>query len=58
MPFSWFVDSMLRHGQQYLAGDRSEDHLAAVAWNAFSLMHFEELGRCDLNDLPWAKENI
>lgn len=33
-PISRYVDSALRHGFAYLAGDRSEDHLAAMAWNA------------------------
>lgn len=44
-PVSSYIDSMIRHGIDYLAGDRSEDHLAAVAWNAFSAMHTEEMLR-------------
>lgn len=34
--------SMVRHAFQWLAGDNVEDHLAAVVWNAFTLMHYEE----------------
>ena len=34
--------SLLRHAFTYLAGDRSEDHLAAIAWNAFALMDHED----------------
>jgi len=41
-PLSSTTDSMLRHAFQYLEGDRTEDHLAAVAWNAFALMYTEE----------------
>lgn len=41
-PISRCVDSAMRHLSQYLSGDRSEDHLAAVAWQVFSAMHFEE----------------
>jgi len=56
-PISRCVDSALRHLSQYLAGDRSEDHLAAVAWQMFCALHFEEqivLGRlpAELADVP------
>lgn len=44
-PLASYVDSMLRHGQDYLEGDRSEDHMAAVAWNAFAIMFTEEMIR-------------
>lgn len=54
-PESRFADSMIRHALQYLAGDRSEDHLAAVRWNAGAIMHFEELERSDLLDMPWRR---
>lgn len=42
MPMLRTVESMLRHAYQYLEGDRSEDHLAAVSFNAMVLMHTEE----------------
>lgn len=42
IPFSRVADSLLRHIYSYLDGDSSEDHLAAVAWNAFALMFYEE----------------
>ena len=52
------VSSMSRHANQYLAGDRDEDHLAAAAWNAFALMTYEERMKAgtlglDIMDLPW-----
>jgi hypothetical protein len=36
---------------QYWKGDRDEDHLAAVIFNLMAIIHFEETGREDLNDL-------
>jgi hypothetical protein len=41
MPLSRALASLERHLQQYKEGDTEEDHLAAVAWNAFALMHYE-----------------
>jgi len=42
MPQSRLYESLLRHIFDYRAGDRTEDHLAAAAWNIFALLHFEE----------------
>ena len=42
IPTSRFMDSALRHLFQYLDGDRSEDHMAAAAWNALGLIWTEE----------------
>lgn len=52
-----YVSSIMRHAVRYLGGDRSEDHLAAISWNAFALMDHEERierGLLDplFNDLP------
>lgn len=33
--------SLMRHVNAYRSGDRREDHLAAIAWNAFCLMYHE-----------------
>ena len=54
---SSFVDSLERHLGQYLLGDRAEDHLAAIMWNAAGLLWTEEQIRKgklphSLNDLP------
>lgn len=49
-PLSRVYASMFRHMIAWREGDRSEDHLAAVAWNAFALMHFEDT-RPELDDL-------
>lgn len=44
MPFSRYTASMFRHLIAWMKKDKSEDHLAAIAWNAFSIMHHQELG--------------
>jgi len=56
-PISRAICSAIGHLYDYLTGDRSEDHLAAAAWQEFAAMHFEELiklKRMDpkLNDVP------
>lgn len=43
IPLARFLDSALRHLIKYSAGDRSEDHIMACAWNCFNLKHTEEL---------------
>jgi len=37
-----FKDSLLRHTYQYLAGDRDEDHLAAILFNTFGCAMVED----------------
>jgi hypothetical protein len=49
-PIACFMDSALRHLQNHNAGDRSEDHLAAAAWNVLCLMETEH--RIGLGQLP------
>lgn len=41
IPFSMCMCSLLRHATQWLGGDRSEDHLAAVRWWAGAIMTYE-----------------
>jgi len=50
-PFSRFMDSALRHLNQYKEGRRDEDHLAQACWNLFCILHFSET-KPELNDLP------
>jgi hypothetical protein len=57
MPLTRILDSAERHLNQFKEGDRSEDHLAAVAWNIFAVIHIEEMVRRnqlpkEFNDLP------
>ena len=49
-PYSRVYASLFRHLIAWREGDRAEDHLAAVAWNAFALMWYEE-NRPELNNL-------
>jgi Domain of unknown function (DUF5664) len=42
MPVAELCAALLRHFYAYANGDKSEDHLAAVLFNAMALMHFEE----------------
>lgn len=56
-PLARFLDSALRHLNCVLEGKTDEDHLAAVAWNVFAIMEFQEriaAGQADpkLDDLP------
>jgi hypothetical protein len=43
MPMSAVIDSAIRHLYAFLEGDRSEDHLAAGAWNIMVAVHCGEL---------------
>lgn len=52
MPFSRYVDSAKRHLDKFVMGMEDEDHLAAAAWNILAIMHHEELGQMDLDDMP------
>ncbi len=37
------INHMDKHMTLYKQGDRTDDHIAAVAWGAFALLHFDEL---------------
>lgn len=41
LPISDCWDSAMRHMVAYLEGDNSEDHMAAVIWNACCIMEME-----------------
>lgn len=55
--FSRTTASLERHVIDWKKGKTNEDHLAAIAWNAFALMHYQEMVRlgklpADLDDMP------
>jgi hypothetical protein len=51
-PFSRFYASAFRHLIAFAEGKTDEDHLAALAWNAFCLIHFQETGQDkEFNDM-------
>jgi hypothetical protein len=61
-PLSRYLDSAYRHLVAVAEGQEDEDHLAAVAWNAFSLMWTQAKIRegklpPDLYDLPGAEDS-
>lgn len=56
-PYSRAYASLFRHLIQWREGDRSEDHMAGVAWNAMALMFYEEQ-MPELNDLFEERDEI
>ena len=52
MPFSRYVDSAFRHLIKFMMGMDDEDHLAAAVWNLLCIIHHQELGQIELDDLP------
>lgn len=52
IPFSRYVDSAMRHLNKFVMGMNDEDHLAAAAWNILAIIHHQELGQFDLDDMP------
>lgn len=57
MPLSRHLNSALRHLNQVLEGDKSEDHLSAAVYNLFAITHLKEMIKrralpIGLNDLP------
>lgn len=58
MPFSRFIDSALRHINQFLSYSHDEDHLAQAIFNLMAVIHFEETGRADLDDLACRDNTI
>ena len=52
IPFSRCIDSAMRHITKFMMGSVDEDHLSAAVWNLLVIIHFQELERKDLDDLP------
>ena len=52
IPFSRYVDSAKRHLNKFVMGMEDEDHLAAACWNIMAIMHHQELGQLELDDMP------
>lgn len=62
MPVMRYLGGILRHALEYEKRDNSEDHLAAIMWNAMAIIHHEEVGSTsgasfkELDDRPrWKK---
>ena len=57
MPYSRVVASLKRHVMRYQQGDRTEDHLSAIIFNAQALLHYDAMIArgvlpADLDDMP------
>ena len=50
MPFSTTLNHVIAHINEYLTGDKSEDHMAHAAWGLFVIMHLEQT-MPQLNDI-------
>jgi len=51
--FSTCINAIFRHTLKYmLHGCEDEDHLAAARFNIDAIMHFQELGQFEDDDLP------
>lgn len=50
MPVSVYVESLLRHVYAFIEGNTSEDHLAAILFNAGAIQFVEE--ECKMGRLP------
>lgn len=50
IPVSRCIASLMRHVFQFTMGDKDEDHGAAIIFNVMCIMHYEEIGRTDLDD--------
>lgn len=58
MPFSRYVDSAKRHIDKFIMGMTDEDHLAAAVWNLMAIMHHQELGQLEFDDMPHYVDQI
>ena len=57
LPLSSYMNSALRHLEQYAEGFRDEGHVEQCMWNIMALIHTDEMIRrgllpSELNDLP------
>jgi hypothetical protein len=56
--YSTCVNAIMRHALKYmLFGNRDEDHLSAIRWNAGALAEYE-ITHPELNDLAWGENGL
>jgi hypothetical protein len=52
VPMRERLNHLIKHLNAYMDhGNEGDDNLAAIAWNAFALMHYEE--DCKHHEAPW-----
>lgn len=52
MNYSRYTASAFRHLIAWMKGDTTEDHLSACCWNMMAIMHHQELGETQWDDMP------
>jgi hypothetical protein len=52
MPYMRYAAAIMRHLLQFIQRDESEDHIAAIMWNAQCIAHHQEVGPDGLDDRP------
>ena len=50
IPISRCIASLMRHVFQFVAGGTDEDHASAIIFNVMCIVHYQEIGRTDLDD--------
>jgi len=60
MPYSRYLDSAIRHEEQFRDGETDEDHLAQACWNLMAIMFHQEYGPEGLDDVAshWSTEPL
>lgn len=53
VPLERCLDSALRHLNKYMMHMEDEDHLAAAVWNIMAIMHFEEIYKSTVEEIPF-----
>ena len=56
IPLSRYQDALMRHTLAWAEGDKSEDHLAAIVWNAACMGWTEE--KIENGDLPMELDDL
>lgn len=51
MPFHRYIGGISRHLALLMLRDESEDHLAAIVWNVMCMIHHQELGQDQMQEL-------
>lgn len=52
MPYRRVYASLLRHMFAFAEGEKTEDHLASIVFNAMALMYYQEKKMDDLDNMP------
>lgn len=56
MPYRRVYASLLRHAFAFGEHDTTEDHLAAIIFNAMAIVHYQDNGMSNLDNMPRNKK--